>query len=157
MFPLKQKFLQYLCMSLLVIWKTSASSSHNFLTHVLNPIMQVSIQFPAILEKSEEWSLCNTSSFIDDLNCATHFIPRFIMILDYSRNKWNRKGVGLRIWNFQGYGILVFFFSLLIYYRYWRNSKWIFQGLIKYNMEFQQKITNEWSRKNQVGFPRFSV
>ena len=32
-----------------------------------------------------------------------------------------REGVGRRIWNFQ---------------RYWRNSKWFFQGLIKNNVEF---------------------
>ena len=45
------------------------------------------------------------------------------------KNKQREGGGGLRIWNFQGY---------------WRNSKWIFQGLIKDNVEYsgreQEKI-----------------
>ena len=38
----------------------------------------------------------------------------------YNRKKQGRK-IGVRIWNFQ---------------RYWRSSKWFFQGLIKNNVEF---------------------
>ena len=46
----------------------------------------------------------------------------------------NKRGEeGLRIWNFQGY---------------WRNSKWIFQGLIKNNVEYsgrdQEKIVENF-------------
>ena len=45
------------------------------------------------------------------------------------------KNRGVRIWNFQGY---------------WRNSKWIFQGLIK-NTGISRGY---WSRKNHVEFLR---
>ena len=53
-------------------------------------------------------------------------------IIDWAIPEKNR---GLTIWNFQGY---------------WRNGKWIFQGLIKNNEEFSGvlilglKISKEW-------------
>ena len=58
-------------------------------------------------------------------NCSTNTIME---------KKRERGGRGLRIWNFQGY---------------WRNSKWIFQRLIKK----QCGIFWAWSRKNYVEFP----
>ena len=51
-------------------------------------------------------------------------IKRMDPVRNYSTNtimEKNRGRGGLRIWNFQGY---------------WRNSKWIFQRLIKNHVEY---------------------
>ena len=55
-------------------------------------------------------------------------------VLDYSRDKTNW---GLNLWSFQGY---------------WRNSKWIFLGLIKSNFGFPGVI-----KKNNVEYPEVVV